>query len=528
MLIIGVVFFTLLPYLFGALVARGDKYLWINHNTVDACVYLAWMRQAQEGHFFFENRFTTDPHPRLFSNLFFWMLGTLARWTALPPMFWFHAARMGFGIVWLWVLWLLYRQLLPERARLLALWWACVSAGIGWLTGGGPIDLWQTEAFTFQCLYISPLLVVSSLLMTAFMYDLWWAIRQDSWRSALRAGGWILLLGNIHTYDVLQLAGAWTMFLLTSSLVQRRWEPRRWGMVLTAGSFCLPTAGYQYWVYQTDPVFRQRAQVLHPPPEIWNVLGGYAPHVILAAVAVVLLVRERRCWDETLLLLLSWAVVGVGLQYVPGMLQALGWSVPVGFARRTVMGAHLPLCALAAWGLWLSVRRLPVRRASWLVAAVLFLTTPTHIEQLLVDGCSLLRHQPKDAYLHRSYLPREVWEALQWLGDHTRPQDGVLTSHLFGMFIPAYAGNRVYVAHWGETPQFDRRKGEAQCVLDLRCSDSRRLQILRQARVRYILTFSPTMQPHFDFPLRDFLTQPLPGTRPVFHNRLVSIWKVAE
>ncbi|MDW8103982.1 MAG: hypothetical protein RMK92_03125 [Armatimonadota bacterium] len=528
--IVAVVLFTLLPYLFGAWLALGRKYFWIHYNVDDHCVYLAWIRQAQEGHFFFENRFTTDPQPRLSVNLFFWAIGTVARWTGLPVLLLFHCIRIGLGLVWLWTLWLLYKRLLPEGACLPALWLACVSAGLGWLFWRdegilAPIDVWQVEAFTFLSLYLNPLFVAGSLLMTAIMYDLWRATEEGSWWRAVRAGVWALLLGNIHSYDVIQVAGAWLTFLALRSLLSRRLDIRRWLMALVAGAIGLPTVAYQYWLYRVDPIFRHRADVLTAAPAVWQVLAGYAPLLVLAAVAVVLLARERRLRDEPFLFLLCWAGVGVGLQYVPRLLAAVGLLLPLNFERKMVMGAHLPLCALAAWGLWLLVRGLPVRRAQLVMALVIVSTTPSHIRWLIRDGHNLV-HNTANTGIHRLYMEPEEWEAILWLARNTRAEEAVLTFPSFGVFIPAFAGNRVYAGHWGETPQFAQRLRETLHFLDVRRPDSERYELLRRARVKYVVAFSPEWGGWFGVPLRDFVAQPLTGTEVVFRNRLIVILKV--
>ncbi len=531
-LIVAVVLFTLLPYLFGAWLALGRTYFWINHNIDDNCVYLAWIRQAMEGHFFFENRFTSDPQPRLSANLFFWTLGTLARITHLPVLLLFHLARMGLGVVWLWTFWLLLKRLLPEGARLPALWLACVSSGLGWLFwkdegGGAPIDVWQPEAFTFLSLYLNPLFVVGTLLMTACMYDLWRTWQQREWKYAVRAGVWALLVGNIHSYDVVQVAVAWLAFLVTVAIAERRIDRQIWLMSLTAALIGLPSVAYQYWLYRIDPVFRHRADVPTEAPPEWQVLFGYLPLAMLAVMTVVLRKREGKQHRHPFIFLATWAVIGVCLQYLPRILGTLGLDLPMKFERKMVMGAHLPLCALAGWGLWLAVRHLHPRRAVLIMAMVIALTTPSNIRWLIRDAQNLIRNMANTG-MHRTYMEPEEWEAIQWLAQNTQPEEVVLTFPSFGVFVPAFAGNRVYVGHWGETPQFAERLREALRFLDARRDDAERYDLLRRSGARYIVAFSPEMEGWFGVPLRDFVSQPLAGTEVVFRNRLVVILRVTN
>ena len=530
LLILAVVLFTLLPYLFGAWLALGRKYFWINHNIDDNCVYLAWIRQAWEGRFLFENGFTSDPQRGLSTNLFFWVLGTLARWTHLPMLLLFHLARMGLGVLWLWTFWLFLKRLLPEGARLPALWLACVSSGLGWLFWRdvgiiAPIDVWQVEAFTFLSLYLNPLFVVGSLLMTACLYDLWRAQELREWKYAVRAGIWALLLGNIHSYDVVQVAGAWLAFLAALTVLHRRIDRKLWLMSATAGLIGLPSVLYQYWLYQVDPIFRHRADVLTAAPAVWHVLAGYAPVIMLSLVAASILVREKRYREHPFVFLLVWALAGVGLQYLPRIFGAVGIDLPMKFERKLVMGAHLPLCALGGWGLWLMVRHLPPKRALFAMAVVIALTVPSNIRWLIRDGHNLIRNMANTG-MHRAYMEAEEWEAIHWLAQNTRPEDVVLTFPSFAVFIPPFAGNRVYAGHWGETPQFADRLRETLRFLDARRADSERYDLLRRSRADYIIAFSSEMEGWFGVPLRDFVAQPLAGTEVVFRNRMVLILKV--
>jgi hypothetical protein len=530
-LILAVVLFTLLPYLFGAWLSLGRKYFWINHNIDDNCVYLAWIRQAWEGHFLFREplhyRPSTAPFhkPLLLGNRHNSPLEGIACTVPVPR----GTDGAGRCLVMDAV-----AVVQTASARTVHACLRCGSRasrqGLGWLFWrdagiDAPIDTWQVEAFTFLSLYLNPLFVVGTLLMTACIYDLWRAVQERRWVYTVRAGIWALLVGNIHSYDVIQVAGAWLAFLVVSSVVQRRFDRQRWLMGLTAGAIGLPTVAYQYWLYRVDPIFRHRADVPTSAPPLWHVLAGYAPLLILAVAAVWVTVRERRHREEPFLLLFCWAVVGIGLQYLPRIFSAAGIHLPMNFERKMVMGAHLPLCALAGWGLWLLVRHLPARRALLVTALVIALTTPSNVRWLIRDAHNLIRNMANTG-MHRAYMEPEEWEAIQWLARNTNPEEAVLTFPSFGVFVPPFAGNRVYVGHWGETPQFAERLRETLRFLDARRSDEERYELLRRARVKYIVAFTPELQGWFGVPLRDFVAQPLRGTEVVFQNRLIVILKV--
>src|SRR3989442_11142723 len=87
-----------LPYLLLWAITPPDKVFWgFVNNPDDHCVYLAWMRQAEQGQLFLRNLFTSDPQSGLTINLFFLLLGLLGPVTHPPPALIFHLARLGLG-----------------------------------------------------------------------------------------------------------------------------------------------------------------------------------------------------------------------------------------------------------------------------------------------------------------------------------------------------------------------------------------------------------------------------------------------
>src|SRR6266849_3246711 len=121
-----------LPYLLLLGITPPGRVCWgFVNNPDDHCVYLAWMRQAADGHFFFQNLFTGDRQPGRTINLFFWALGILARSTTLLLALVYHLAAF------------LTEDRLSRRA---AFGFAALSSGLGWLMWpsddplGSPVD----------------------------------------------------------------------------------------------------------------------------------------------------------------------------------------------------------------------------------------------------------------------------------------------------------------------------------------------------------------------------------------------------
>ena len=139
----GVMLVTLIPYLWGATLigARPDLgvYSWFTFNTTDHCVYLSWMRQAADGHFFQHNLFTTDPQSGHQFNLFFLLLGAISRVTHLSTTCVYQLARLAWASASCGpVVAPGSRQSTITERRRTAFFVVCFSAGLGWIPG-----LWE-------------------------------------------------------------------------------------------------------------------------------------------------------------------------------------------------------------------------------------------------------------------------------------------------------------------------------------------------------------------------------------------------
>ncbi|HEY3282209.1 MAG TPA: hypothetical protein VGN26_08050, partial [Armatimonadota bacterium] len=412
-----------LPYLYAwSLVAGTPRwFVGVIHYPDDVYVYLAWMRQAAEGHFLFVNRFDLEPQRGLFVNLLFWVLGAFAGVTHVPLIAVFHLSRLVLGAVFLRVTYSLIRELLispgpetPEdesppllRAqRRAAFLLVCFSAGLGFLferkVRASPVDAWQTEANSFLSLYQNPLFLAGLSLMVGILLLMLRAERQDRGRPAAGAGLLGLLLANVHSYDILTIWAVWTGVAVLSLLPAWRARGakasragRTLGRLGLLYAIAAPAVIYQAWLLSIERSFRLRALVPTQPAAVWWYLLGLGLLVPLACVGLWRLTAARsvprdpaREQDATppppecpaaTLLLPVWALVQLGLPYVP-----------VSFSRKLVMGVHPPFAILAGVGLtYLAARALRIpwsaggldrgrqRSLSLVLALGVLATTPT-------------------------------------------------------------------------------------------------------------------------------------------------------
>ncbi len=466
-----------LPYLHALQMANPRDYfagfIW---GVDDGNVYLSWIRQAAEGNWLLGNQYTTAPQDPHFFNVFLLALGSFSALTGLAPIIVFHLARVGGGIFLLYAFFLLIAELTrSRRVRLSAVVIAALSSGLGWITylqarlsglpfgtwsGARPMDVafgWQVqpEAVTFLSLLLNPLFVTAmGLLCLVFRYGLRAAQPESGLRSTVICGVLLLLLGNVHSYDVFVAYSAilvWFVLAAVGGRLSWRAATVRYAVIALLGA-AAPL--YAYWAARADPAYLAKVGTPTYSAMPWDYALGYGLVLLLAIVGAVWVIRSRRRTDDgveessgsALLFPLVWVVLGLGLIYLP-----------VSFQRKLIEGLHLPLCILAAVGL--------VRMHGWLRGRVSFglllvvfvvVTIPSNIvfvadclDHVAVNNVDMLQ-----VLMPPAYLTEAEKTALTWLAANARDGAVVFSSSLIGNHIPAHTSCRVVAGHWAETLNF--------------------------------------------------------------------------
>lgn len=294
---------ALLPYLFAVgIQPNGTLYLGTPFNSDDHMVYAAWMRQAQEGRFLFDNRFTVDPQPGLTVNVYFWLLGLISRATGIVAAS--NLSRAVFTFSFVLLLWqVVRRSRLDVFSSKFAMVLGVFSGGLGFLVWHNfgrllvrpltqpfgflfgqylPIDVWQPEAFVFSSMLTNGLFMVSLCLMLVVILAVLDA--RSSWRPVLWGIPAMGVLMNIHSYDVL-LLGFVFAGLLVACIRQGLFEWAWFLRVLTICSGMVPGALWFVHVLQSDPVFQSRAATPTFTTGVPTILGGLAPGIVLVTIA---------------------------------------------------------------------------------------------------------------------------------------------------------------------------------------------------------------------------------------------------
>lgn len=487
---LAVMAFTCLPYLFGWYITPpGFQYMGLLANPDEHNVYLGWMRQAERGHLLFFDPFTTEPQRARFFHGFFLALGLAARVTHLPLIWVYHLARVASGMLLLVGVYRLAAQLLEGRlGRRLAWAFAAFSSGLGWLyalahpaAAVHPIDfgpgLVMPEAITFLSLLLNPLFCFSVWLMIALFTAYLAAVRSGSWKLAALGGLAGLILGNAHTYNVITVWATLAVYVAAVAIMRRRFPTRE---VLFGGLIAVMSAPfviYQYWLFETDPVFQEKALTLTlTPPPIFFLLG-YALVLALAAPGAVLALARR---NEAQTLMVLWA----------GVTLLLVFAAPFSFQRKLAEGVHIPLSLLAALFVanWIAPR-VPGRAAVAVAALLVVVTAPSNVFFLARGLRDLTTNNAAyvETLMPPLYLRADTVAAMSWLRERTRMSEAVLCLPLDGSYIPGAAGNKVYIGHWAETLRYPDKLASVLWFFSERPRPGQRNEFMQANGLRFVL-----------------------------------------
>jgi hypothetical protein len=480
-LIIGL---TCLPYLYACLVASEDvQFMGLLSNPMDGNSYLAKMRQGAQGSWLFHLPYTPEDHDGAFIFTYYLFLGRLSVLLGLPLILTYHLARVVNSLILLFVAHFFVSLFGLDRwSRRTAFLLIGLSSGLGWLAVPFNVfapDLWVPEAITFYSIFANPhfpLAVALMLLTFAFVMAPLQAQSEDgqpeAWSSVRRgsilAGLCSLLLGIVQPFCVVTVYSVLGGYFILRFLKNRRlpWSEILRGLV--AGVATAPVIAYDYYVYTFNPVLHAWSEqniTLSPP--LWEYALAYGFVLALAVGGAVLAIKRRSKAD---LFLLAWVIVNGLLLYAPFSLQ-----------RRLVTGLHVPLCVLAAMSLvrYLLPRVSPARR-TLILGAVIVLTMPSNLFVLMASMAGAVQHDP------RLYLYRDEAEAMTWLQENTQPTDTVLASPEMGLFIPAWAGNRVLYGHPFETIEAGKKRALAETFYQARTEESIRQGIIEGHHITYV------------------------------------------
>jgi hypothetical protein len=217
------------------------------------------------------------------------------------------------------------------------------------------------------------------------------------------------------------------------------------------------------------------AQNSMPSPNPLACILGYGLLLPLALIGAARIMRVPSKIDPFPLL---WVGVGTILLYLPFDAQ-----------RRFLEGMHIPICILAALGWSAGYARLRQRSVLAIIVSALLLAGLVASNAVSWASGMFVA----TSHRHQNFIHDYEVEAFAWLAKHSQPTDTVLSSHLTGSYVPAWAGNRVVSGHWAQTINLPEKQKSLQQFFDSSISAEQREAIIEQYRVVYLF-YGPNEQ----------------------------------
>jgi hypothetical protein len=473
--------------------------------VVDYNSHLAKMWQGARGQWDYHLLFTHEPHRGLpLVQGFYVALGALAHLTPFTLPLVYHIARLllTFGMVV--ALWAFARHFFEQpRERWLALLFGTVVSGWSWLLlfidpamsrQVSPIEFWLTDAYNLFGALFMPHFAAAVILQIVIVlsFEAW--VRHSNRQDTEDAGTVKQSAGPapVRQLVILTLALAadaivqpYIVLLLLPLLVTlaayyvfsaKRLSLRRALWLLIPLGVHAALVLYQYIIINGDPVwanFTQQNQTLSPLVTYYVL--GYLPFILPMALGLrVFMVGEA---DDRWWLPLIWVGFVAMLLYAPFPTQ-----------RRYLLGVQTPLAIMAAYG-W-SRGVLPRLKRSYRPLLTAVYLTLAGVALLGIWFANTAATTPKqNASLY--YSPDEL-RAFDWLrGDDPTHERVVLTTFSpdgtgSGGRLVAATGQRVFLGHWIETLNFEKKVEQVRQFYDPATADTWRQDFLKQIGAGYV------------------------------------------
>lgn len=394
----------------------------------DYAVYVADIKQGQEGRWLVEDKFTTEPHPASLIHEEYLLWGKLTGLLGLPPILAYHLGRGMFGLIFLVLIWLFLLKIFPRKEdawlRIASLFLICFGNGLpylSWLT-----DLDATQRFAPVPHYLLGFIGILGVFIGV--------ISKKSWF-------WLGFFGILGGFALPSSLIVVVSVLLIYSLIQPR-------TLLIVGFLLL--VNLPFLIYYR--------QILTVPP--WSHIlaaeaanrGPFTFREYLLAIGPIgllglfgLLVVKQK--PKQVVFLFSWVAASFLWSFF------LADAFRLNPTRFLQIPLYIPLSILTVLGLNQLFKK--TWQVLLLTAVIVVMSLPTSVDSLkgqfrmYADYASLI--YPEDFYL----------EAFDFLDKNTAADKNVLALYHGGNLIPFLAGNTVYLGHLQETLNYSSKVDRA-------------------------------------------------------------------
>ncbi len=527
------------------------RYFELVHNfPTDYNLYLSRIREGKEGAWLATEKYTSEPHAGSLSQILYVLIGRAWDWShGQTPYIWlaYHASRVFFGALFLWVVWNAVRWLFSHSQ--------------GGASRDKPVFFWQITAF---------LLVVTASTWPKFEwvggyprfggYMSWWSVIDSLQRITFLphvvlgqailvfilwvvAGGFVradkghmgnwgflgvigLVLGIIFPPALLFIYGVLAVLFIWD-LVDRG-DKRNMGDrikgKLIFGFVSAPSFIYYALLFGQYPWKRLvEFDVLHPTKfsflEYFLALGPTLP---LGIIGMFVAFAHRDEISRKLRVFAAWIIGWLAFLFLFAKIPAQSPT------RFTEMAPQVPLGIFTAYLFFRLSRLRYLRYLTGIAAMVILLGLGSMYSSWLwqrdfVDHKLIADYPLVPRGAEVMYPLRDLIDAMMWLQVYTSRDAVVLSGQSTGNLIPVYSGNTVYVGH-ANTVNLEEKLPLVESFYrgDMPASQARTW--LDASRISYVF-FGPEEAEFSTYSAKE-LTSLYPFLEKIYQNSRVYLYRV--
>lgn len=518
--IIAIVVMITGPYLYGYVkeCPADMKFLgFISPNGNDQAFYLGWgPKQAEQGHFLFEDKYNGYTEKRQVFNLLWLIMGQSAKVFNINVITVFHIERVLASVFLLLIIYKIISIFIADPLwRFYCLVLVSVSSGFGFFLrpvfGLITPDTWVIESNTFLIMRGETVLPLATALLCLAIYFGYKTFYEDR-KFALKTGFVVLILGTVHPYSVISV-----YCILGVVAVYKIMENKSWKIhiadYLKIFLPALPMILYDWYLVLHDPRL-VAGQPQTPSPDIIRYFLGYGIVSVFSLIGIILILVKKR---SEFYFLLIWVFTTFCIIYVPLSVFP--------FQLQLILGVQIPLVITAVIGIteiykYMYAARAPQFLSISLLLIIFVLSAITNIQ--------FFRYQfhKMDSYSLPEYIDIKTKKAIDWLSENTKDSEVVISSPEVAPYIPVLANNRMYCGdYWGPTAEYYEKEKKINWLFsaDINKTDQEMIDYLKLSSIDYVFYDRNLRKKGGETTANRLLS--LPGIERNYVNDVVTIFK---
>ena len=506
-----------------------ERYFVLEHNyNFDYNFYLSRIREGIEGKWLITEKYFNQPHKSSLFQAVYLYLGRVGGLFGMSVPAIYHTGRFIFGFLLLLSIAGFGRLFFKEKQLILFFllavttgsWPILVRVGPDWIGVG---SFWRFATYmgwwsvidSLQRITIMPHILIGQILLVMI-------IRQLNDFSRLKAVKWGIagLIAGIIFPPTIVIVYAYLFLLSVFELVEfrnlrifvlRSILPKLIFFAVSVPSLIYAQISFGFQPWKALMVFDIEHRFIMPYKEYALALG---PVLILGILGLFFaFFYGKKIYNPAITWVLSIVMLFLVFENVPQ-------QSPLRFTEGLI---HVPLVVLATYFLSGILKNKLFKKL--VAGSVVFMGLMVMISMVfwLTDQVKAKREStwPVPLGAQLAYPINDFMEGIFYLKENTNVNEVVLTYITAGNYIPAYAGNYVYIGH-ANTPDEDEKEVIASTFFKGEMTVEEAKKWLKQERISYIF-FGPQERDLggvADLKIKyDFLT-------PVYSNKKVVIYKI--